>query len=651
VNKVMCLHTMHSFLLIWTAFRSRLNPPFPARMTRSIFRALPFPICFGASLMAPIVAVAATDENSVEPIRSSDHDLAVASDRAHNHQHSQVTKLSPPETFPIAESVTPAQSPKPTNKLAQTTAPETPTTFPTERLPPPPAAESTDPILEPTPPTALPQTQPESPESPRVLIRQIQVIGSTVFSVADFAEITKPIVDQSVTIEQLRQIADLITQKYLTAGYFTSRAVLTEQTVKDGVVQIQVIEGTIERIDLVGTKRINKNQILKRVNLGIRQPLRQYDLETQLRLLKADPIFSNVEASLREGSSLGKSILTIRVAEASGFFGNVGVDNDSVPSVGGERVTGTIGYRNLTGNGDVVYGSYGRSLTGGLETWNFGYQIPVNPMQGTLQLRIAPSRYRVTQQEFQTLDISGSSSYYDLGFRQPIHRSLQQEFALNTGISHRRGKTLVSDLQIDESVATVLRLGQDWVKRDANGYWGLRSQLNIGTGLLGATKNRDVDGQFVSWTGQAERLQFFGLNQSLQAQLNWQLTPDALPPSQQFLLGGRQTLRGYRQNVRSGDNGVSLSIEPRFTVQRNIAGEPVLQIAPFFDVGVTWNHASNPTATAQPNVLAGGGVGLLWQPSARWQLRLDYGAPLVKVREPERNLQDTALYFGLRYQF
>jgi hemolysin activation/secretion protein len=619
-------------------------------MTRSIFRYLPFPICFGASLMAPMVTVAATDENSVEPIRPSDPDLAVTSDRARNHRQSQLSQPSPPETFSIAELVT-AKPLKPANKLAQTTIPETPTTFPTDRFPPTPPENPVPPTLTPpAPPTAIP-TPSETTESPRILVRQVQVVGSTVFSAADFAAMTKPIVNQSVTIGQLRQIAELITQKYLTDGYFTSRAVLTEQTVKDGVVQIQVIEGTIERIDLVGTKRLSKDSILKRINLGIRQPLRQQDLETQLRLLKVDPIFRNVEASLREGASLGKSILTIRVEEAPGFFGNVGVDNDSVPSVGGERVTGTIGYRNLTGNGDLLYGSYGRSFTGGLTTWDFGYQIPVNPMQGTLQLRIAPSRYRVTQKEFQALDISGSSSYYDLGFRQPIHRSLQQEFALSTGISHRRGKTLVSDLQIDESVTTVLRLGQDWVKRDAKGYWGLRSQLNIGTGLFGATTSREVDGQFISWTGQAERVQFFGLNQSLQTQLNWQLTPDALPPSQQFLLGGRQTLRGYRQNVRSGDNGVSLSIEPRFTVHRNIVGDPVFQIAPFLDAGVTWNHASNPTVTAKQNLLAGVGVGLLWQPTERWQLRLDYGAPLVQVRERERNLQDAALYFGLRYQF
>lgn len=50
-------------------------------------------------------------------------------------------------------------------------------------------------------------------------------------------------------------------------------------------------------------------------------------------------------------------------------------------------------------------------------------------------------------------------------------------------------------------------------------------------------------------------------------QADLQLTPDSLLPFQQFVIGGGQSVRGYRQNIRSGDNGFRVAIKDRFTVQ------------------------------------------------------------------------------------
>ncbi len=82
-----------------------------------------------------------------------------------------------------------------------------------------------------------------------------------------------------------------------------------------------------------------------------------------------------------------------------------------------------------------------------------------------------------------------------------------------------------------------------------------------------------------------QRVQLLGNNQLLIVQVDVPLTPDSLLPSQLFVLGGGQSVRGYRQNVRAGDNGFRLSIEDQIALQRNEAGIPVLQIAPFCRCG------------------------------------------------------------------
>jgi hemolysin activation/secretion protein len=499
-----------------------------------------------------------------------------------------------------------------------------------------------------TTPEAAPEAAPKTTPAAQVTVKRIEVIGSTVLSESTIAAIVKPFEGQSLTFDQLQGIADRLTQAYLQRGYLTSRALLKAQTIANGLVQIQILEGSLSEVEVIGTKRLSTRYIRQQIQPGIQTPLSQPRLEDQLRLLKLDPLLNNVEASIRQAAAPGQSILTVRVAEAPAVFGAVSLDNDSVPSVGRIRAGVTLGYRNLTGRGDVLYGSYYRSLSGGSDLGDFGYQIPLNSMQGSLQLRVAPSRYKVTDGDFKALDIHGSAAYYDINFRQPLSRSPRSEFALSLGFGYRTGQTLIADTLIDESVTSVVRLGQDWLKRDAKGFWSASSQFNLGTDWLGATQGRTPDGQFFSWTGQASRTQQLGPDHLLRLQANWQLTPDPLLPTQQFVLGGRQSLRGFRQNFRSSDNGVSLSIEHQVALQRNITGRSTLQLAPFIEVGALWNAAHNPTPIAPPTFLAGLGLGLRWQPTEQWDLRLDYGLPLVKTPEQPR---DPALYFNLKYRF
>jgi hemolysin activation/secretion protein len=507
-------------------------------------------------------------------------------------------------------------------------------------------------------PESSPTPSPE-PTANIVKITRIEVVGSTVLSAATIAAMVQPFEGQSLRFDQLQAIADQLTQAYLQRGYLTSRARLPEQTIKAGVLQIQIQEGSLADIEVIGTKRLSPNYIRQQIAPGIQTPLSQPQLEDQLRLLKLDPLLSHVEASIRQATQPGQSVLTVRVAEAPAVFGAVSLDNDSVPSVGSERAGVTLGYRNLTGHGDVLYGAYYRSLSGGANLGDFGYQLPLNPMQGSLQLRVAPSRYHITQGAFKAFDIAGSSAYYDVNLRQPLMRSPRNEVALSLGFGYRTGKTLVSDFVVDESVTSVLRLGQDWLRRDPKGVWAVNSQFNFGTSWLGATRDRTPDGQFFSWTGQASRIQLLNQDNRLQLQADWQLTPDPLLPSQQFVMGGRQSLRGFRQNFRSGDNGVSLSIEHQVTLKRNVSGASVLQLTPFLDAGVVWNAAHNPNPLPAQTFLVGLGIGLQWQPTEKWDLRFDYGLPLVKPTDDQRsvgdhrsnNLQDVALYFSLKYRF
>jgi hemolysin activation/secretion protein len=467
----------------------------------------------------------------------------------------------------------------------------------------------------------------------------------------------KPYEGRALTLEQLRQVADAITQLYLDRGYITSRAILVDQTITNGIVEIRVLEGSLQEIQIEGARRVKPNYIRSRVRLGAKTPLNTAQLEDQLRLLRADPLFENVEASLRAGTRVGQSILIVRVVEANPFEGSVGIDNYSPPTVGSERLGLNLLYRNLTGNGDALAGSYYHTTRSGSDSYDFSYRLPVNAMNGAVQLRASFTNNKVLDFPF---DITGDSQLYEISFQQPIVRNPREEFSLSLGFSYQRNKNLFEGIPLTPLISnsegvistSVFRFGQDYIRRDVRGAWYLRSLFSLGTGLFDATENPtpQPDGSFFSWLGQVQRVQVLNENNFLIVGADVQLTPDSLVPSQQFVIGGGQSLRGYRQNIRAGDNGVRFSIEDRITLERDEAGAATFQFAPFFDAGVVWNVSDNPNPLPSQQFIAGLGFGIIWEPLPRLNLRIDYAYPLIDIEDRGNNAQDEGFYFSVRYR-
>ncbi|MEL6491911.1 MAG: ShlB/FhaC/HecB family hemolysin secretion/activation protein [Cyanobacteria bacterium J06621_3] len=507
------------------------------------------------------------------------------------------------------------------------------------------------PEAEPVLPESEPATEPPTPapSNGEVLVNDVQVVGSTVFNDADFAPILADYEGRSLGIRELRQMADEITQLYLESGYITSRAVLSEQTIVDGVVQVRVVEGSLESIRVEGTDRL-ADYVRDRVNLANRQPLSQVALESQLQLLRADPLVERIEASLRAGTGEGQSQLIVRVLEAPAFSGRAVFDTNSPPSVGVARMGVEANYNNILGLGDRLSASAFRTTTGGSNTYGLTYTLPLNAMNGTLQARYLPSSFELIDPALASLGVEGSSNTYELTYRQPLIRKPNEELALSLGLRHRTGETLISDVVIDSTRTSVIQFGQDYLKRDRSGAWGLRSQFNIGTGLFDATTrpSGQADGQFFSWLGQVQRAQVISRDNLLLMQASLQLASESLLGADQFIVGGPSSVRGYSQNARFGDNGFRASIEDRATVLRNEDGSPAVQIAPFIDTALIWNQGVN---TSDQRFLLGTGVGLIANVVEDVQARFDVGVPLVELDEAGDSPQDVFIYFSMDYRF
>ncbi|MGA0197742.1 MAG: ShlB/FhaC/HecB family hemolysin secretion/activation protein, partial [Prochlorotrichaceae cyanobacterium] len=454
---------------------------------------------------------------------------------------------------------------------------------------------------------------------------------------------------------------------------YTSRAFVPEQELRpDGTLPIRVVEGKItpQDIQITGLNHLDPAYIRDRIALGIgpNSIFRYQDIDDRLRLLQANPLIEEITASVGYNDSLkprpAQTRLNVEVTEKSRVAGQLALDNYGSESIGAERMTAGLTFRNPSGIGDIFSVHWTPAIEGGSQLYRLTYRAPLNAHGGTLRLQSELNRTEIIQPPFDAFDITGRSENYLVSLRQPLLFKPNQEFALSLGYSFRRTQTFIQEQGISfnrgpeedgSSRMSIFHFGQDYLYRGAQSIWALQSQVNWGTGLMDATVNsRDPDSQFLSWFFQAQHIQQLNNLNVFISRLDLQLANDGLLNAEQFLIGGANSVRGYRQNLRSGDNGLYFSTENRIQAYRSITGRSLIQISPFFDLGYVWDHAKNTNEPSQNNFLASLGVGLLWDPLSNLNFRMDYGYPLTQPSQDDRGqdaLQSQGLHFRVNYDF
>jgi hemolysin activation/secretion protein len=496
-------------------------------------------------------------------------------------------------------------------------------------------------------------SKPSNSYRDRFLVKDIQVIGNTVLN----SEIDRLIRESNLkyrtaTFEDLVCLRSRINALYLENGYVTSGAFLTNnQDLSQGIIQIQVIEGELEAIQISGLNRLAQSYVRNRLRLAATTPLNREKLETALQLLVLNPLVKTLSAELTAGKQPGSNVLLIDIQEADALKASVAVDNYRAPSIGEIQGSVSIAHNNLLGFGDRANAQYG--LTEGLNIYNAGYTLPINSRDGTLSFSYDNSNSDIIEERFRKLDIESETETFSLNLRQPLVRTPNKEFSVTFGADLRRRRTFLQGepfsfspgVENGKSNVTVLRFSQDWVDRNATRVIAARSQFNIGIDAFNATiNNTEPDGKFFAWQGQFQWVQQVSDRNLIVVRIGGQYSPDALLSLEQFSLGGESTIRGYQENQLITDSGILASLEFRIPLTAN---PNTLQLTPFIDVGTGWN---NQEPDPDPKTVASVGLELDWSIAPRLNLSVDYGIPLIAVDEEGDSLQENGLHFSLRYQ-
>jgi len=501
----------------------------------------------------------------------------------------------------------------------------------------------------------------------RVFVKAIQVTGNTVFPDSEIKAVTTPYENRTLTTEDLERLRLALTLLYVNNGYITSGAVIPDQDVEDGVIHIHIIEGALSRIDVEGTSWFRRGYVSDRVALGARPPLRLEPIQERLQFLQRDPRIERINAELRPGDQRGESILNVKVKERSPWKMWLEFSNYQTPVVGAERGLMTLAHYNVTGHGDPFSITYGGSR-GVHPIIDASYTLPINRYDTTFTASYRRNDFVVVDDRFRVLDLNSESEIIGFTLRHPVYRTLSDELAVAISGEHLYNKiTSAFDLpgqpflfipgasNTGVSTVSALRFIQEYQHRTPSSVIALRSRVSVGFDVLGATINsRDAttadgeplpSGRFVSWLGQVQavkRLDYFGGWQIL-GRLDLQLSNNRLFPLEQIPVGGRFSVRGYRENTFVRDNAFLASVESRIPLLKYASGEDMVQFAQFVDVGRSWMSRGR---THDLQTLASVGLGIRWNvlPRERARFELYWGVPLNHVPRPSGNLQDYGIH-------
>ena len=428
--------------------------------------------------------------------------------------------------------------------------------------------------------------------------------------------------------------------------------------------EIRVVEGKLETINVAVqppgflwlARPLSPNYVRRRLAKGIQTPLQIDQLVDVVKLLEQDPLIASISTELAPGATTGKSILNVKVRQATPLRVSASIDNSRSPSVGRLQQQATLSHANLLGLGDRLQVGFNR--TEGSQGFNVGYALPINSKNGTLSFSYGNSRGQVIEEPFQDLDIKSRSQIYEIAFRQPLKQTSTELFALSLRGTHYNSRGVFLESFNDgvsipfpaqgsdengETRVTAVRFGQECTKRSEKNVFSLQSEFSLGINALNATVlDTPPDGRFFAWQGRGFWVHAFAPDTLFALKGQVQLANRPLVPVEQISIGGLDTVRGYRTSTLLADSGWLASVEVYLPILRIPKWQGVLQIIPFLDAGQGRNRGD---FQPSPSKLLSTGLGLQWKMGDRFRARLDWGIPLINATaENGRSLRESFFF-------
>lgn len=427
--------------------------------------------------------------------------------------------------------------------------------------------ERTVPLVKPTTPEL-----PSSTSGPCFTINTISLDGATLISAQQLQKLLTRWLGQCLDMAQINQLTNTVSDWYISRGYITSRAFLTEQDLRSGELHLAILEGKLEKIRMDGAPERELKMVfpglegkilnLRDIEQGMEQINRTRTTPVQIEILPAD--------------KQGWSVVHLTATPEFPLFASASFDNSGQKSTGVGQINGGLIGNNLLGLADSWFVSGGRSsaFSNAKDAQYFAAGVSVPYGYSLLDYSYSWNNYLSTIDNNGYLwRSSGDTETYRVNLSHVLFRNGDIKTGVSLGLSHRINHDYLDDVLLESSSRklTSLLFGLNHTQKMFGGVATFNPTFSRGMPWLGAepdgSKNGDLPkAQFRKWSLNASFQRPVAENLWWLASAYGQWSPDRLYGSERMTIGGESSVRGFKEQSISGDNGAYWRNELNYTL-------------------------------------------------------------------------------------
>ena len=473
----------------------------------------------------------------------------------------------------------------------------------------------------------------DHPPTTKVLVKAYRINGTSVIASAELESIVAPYVGREMDLTELAKVADVVTTALRDKGYSLARAYIPAQEIKDGNLEIAVLEGRVGEIIVRGNQNYSSEFIKRGFTPVVRDgAIKQNSLEKSLLVLNEYPDL-RATAVLEAGQEPGATDIVVTVKDKLPFHLVMDYDNFGTESVSKNR----FGLEVNLGRFLIVEGSSLslRAVIGSdPKSYHYGrasYLLPINAYGTKLGFLGYGGDFDVGQ-ELSEFNITATTWGYSPYLTHPLVRTRGANLTGEFGFESKDSTQWLLGSLFSRDKVRMLRMGlnADWIDRTGRNF----ISFSIFQGLeeaLGAMENNDskssrfgADNRFTKAYVNWARVQKVIDRVSIILRGSGQASTRPLVVTEQFFIGGADSVRGYPPGEFLGDNGYNVSTELRVSPLPN---QDILQLAFFVDHGGV-SIKDPPPGVKKSQQLTGAGYGFRLSLPYNINGRFDVGFPV-----------------------
>jgi hemolysin activation/secretion protein len=411
------------------------------------------------------------------------------------------------------------------------------------------------------------------------------------------------------------------------------------QDISSGVVQVVVLAARLGEVRVRGNRWFSDSLLTGQVRTKPGQEVTGETLMEDVDWLNQNP-FRQVDLVYAKAQQPGETDAILRVADVRPERVYAGYDDSGTEQTGLGRAFAGFNLGNLWGEDNQLSYQYTRSTDGNLLSADSGsYTLPL-PWRDSVS--VFGSWARSNSLEENIFNLTGIT--WQAGLRYtvmlPVLPGYSQTLVFGADYKWTNNNLGFGGTQVFSSPSNIAQGVVTYSGTRSDDHGSTRGSLSAyysPGGLGGLNHDRDFQVQRAGATADYGYLQAaFSRLERLPGDFTAALSGSGqwssarLLATEQFGLGGEDSVRGYDERIVNGDDGVSAQLELR-TPGRHLLG-PIpdqCQALVFIDAGRDWQHDLQAGETE--NTLVSAGPGLRIQVGSHGTIKADYGWQLDRL--------------------